>query len=426
MKIACTGYVSTNTGSVAAANALLLRALVDRGAEVDFFSKPSFVDPRPAVGERHGFRFVPTVNHISDRFRRRVQRVLLLGAIAARIDTTNYNRLLVRRIREEHQRRSYDLCLWMGDYAFGSVPGLPTVSFVQGPPGTDARSVLKRRDEVKRLSGGWQSLKWSTLARLRLSRLGLPAFDHTDHFIVGSEQSRRTLSELYGIDPLRLSVMPYPIDLNLFSPGPRTLLSDSGTLRVLSLGRIVPRKRLDLLLQGAAIAVARGVDVRLTVIGRVGFVPGYDRLINSFQFPDRLEWYQSVPRAEIPELIRRHDVVAQPSDEENFGSSVAEAQACGLPVIVGVTNGNADYLCRRDICLTDDHPETFARALAEMWRRKRLNQLGDFTMSRRLAEDHFQIDLVVERLARVLESVRSRRGRPDEYKKTFQRSGASL
>ena len=42
-------------------------------------------------------------------------------------------------------------------------------------------------------------------------------------------------------------------------------------------------------------------------------------------------------------------MLAQPSDEENFGSSVAEAQACGLPVIVGATNGNADYLCGRDI-----------------------------------------------------------------------------
>ena len=39
MKIACTGYVSEQTGSVAAANSLLLRALLDRGVEVDFFSK---------------------------------------------------------------------------------------------------------------------------------------------------------------------------------------------------------------------------------------------------------------------------------------------------------------------------------------------------------------------------------------------------
>jgi glycosyltransferase involved in cell wall biosynthesis len=430
MKIACTGFVEvqTKTGSVAAANALLLRALVERGVEIDFFSKPSFVDPRPAIGELSGFRFVPAVNYISDGLRRRVKGVPVVGAVAARNDAENYNRLLVRRIRQEHQRRSYDLCLWMGDYARGSIPGLPTVSFVQGPPGTDARSVLRRRDEIARVCGRWQTLKWTALARLRLSRLGLPRFHHSDHFIVGSEQSRRTLSQLYGIDSLHVSVMPYPIDLRLFYPDPNAPLSETGTLRVLYLGRIVPRKRLDLFLQGAAIAIARGVDVRSTVVGRVGFVRGYDRLIKSFQFPNRLEWIQGVPRTEVAELIKRHDVLGQPSEEENFGSSVAEAQACGLPVIVGTTNGNADYLCSRDIHLADDQPKTFARALAEMGRRKRLNQLGNFTVSRRTAEEYFHVDRVVDRLMPVLKSVvvRSRGRRGYESKKALQRSGLVL
>jgi glycosyltransferase involved in cell wall biosynthesis len=426
MKIACTGYVSEQTGSVAAANALLLRSLVERGVEIDFFSKPSFVDPRPAVGERHGFRFVPAINNISDGLRRRVRRVPMVGALAARNDTANYNRLLVSLIRKENRQRSYDMCLWMGDYASGAVPGLPTVSFAQGPPGTDARSILRQRDEIERLCGSWQTLKWTTLARLRLSRLGLPDLSHSDHFIVGSEQSRRTLGQLYGVDSLRISVLPYPIDLKLFQPKPTSALS--GPLRLLSLGRIVPRKRLDLFLQGAAIAMTQGVDVRLTVIGRVGFVRGYDRLLRSFQFPDRLEWFQGAPRTEIPGLIQSHDVVGQPSDEENFGSSVAEAQACGLPVIVGSTNGNADYLCSRDIHLSDDQPETFARAVAEMWRRKRAGQLGDFMISRRMAEQYFEIDPVADRLIRVLESVaaRSRDGQGSESNDLLQRSGSSL
>jgi glycosyltransferase involved in cell wall biosynthesis len=428
MKIACTGYVSVHTGSVAAANALLLRTLVERGVEIDFFSKPSFVDPRPAVGERPGFRFLPAVNSISDGLRRRVRKVPLVGALAARNDTANYNRLLVSLMRNENRRRSYDMCLWMGDYASGAVPGLPTVSFAQGPPGTDARSVLRQRDEIRRLCGNWQTLKWTTLAQLRLSRVGLPGFHYSNHFIVGSEQSRRTLGRLYGIDSSRVSVLPYPIDLRLFNPDTPSPLSESGFLRLLSLGRIVPRKRLDLLLQGAAIAIGRGVDVRLTVVGRVGFVRGYERLIKSFQFPDRLTWLQDVPRKEIPELIKRHDVLGQPSDEENFGSSVAEAQACGLPVIVGATNGNADYLCSRDIHLADDQPETFARAVDEMWRRKRVNHLGDAMVSRRAAEEHFDIDRVVDRLIRVLESVavRSRDGQGYKSNALLQKSGSSL
>jgi glycosyltransferase involved in cell wall biosynthesis len=408
MRIACTGFLSEQAGSLAGANALLLRTLVERGVEIDFFSKPSFVDPRPVVGDAQGFRFLPTVNTVWDTVRRKAARLPFVSFFAGRRDAVSYNRLLVKRIRQEHQLRSYDLCLWLGDYAWGSVPGVPTVSFVQGPPGTDARSVLQRGKELQGVCGNWLALKWTALARLRLSPLGLPGFRYSDSFIVGSEQSRLTLGRLYGIKPALVSIVPYPVDLNLFSPVPAASLPEAKTLRVLWLGRIVPRKRLDLFLQGAAIAAAQGVDLRLTIVGRVGFVPGYERLIRSFKFLDRLLWLQSMPRADVPRFIGHHDVLAQPSDEENFGSSVAEAQACGLPVIVGATNGNADYLCSRDIQLTDDQPETFARALAEMWRRKQLHLTGDFTESRRLAEEHFHIDRVADRLMGILDSVLSR------------------
>jgi glycosyltransferase involved in cell wall biosynthesis len=402
MRIACTGFLSQQAGSIAAANALLLRTLLDRNIEVEFFSKPSFVDPRPVVGSRRGFRFIPVTNHLTDSIRAKAQRVVFIRAIAGHADSVSYNRMLVRRIRQEHQLRSYDLCLWLGDYAWGSMPGIPTVSFVQGPPGTDARSVLEKSAELQTLCGSWQTLKWRTLARLRLSPIGLPRFHHSDYFIVGSEQSRRTLRELYGIDSRVVSVVPYPIDLSLFYPEQNE--ADPKALRVLWLGRIVPRKRLDIFLEGAALAIQRDLNVKLTIVGPVGFIGGYDRLIDSFPFPDRLQWVQSMPRTEVPALLRRYDVLAQPSDEENFGSSVAEAQACGLPVIVGATNGNSDYLCSRDIHLKDDKPETFARALAEMSARKALGKPGGYMESRRAAEEHFHIDRVVDLLIEVLDS----------------------
>lgn len=419
MKLACTGFVSATAGSVAAANALLLSRLLDRGFEIDFFSKPSFVDPRPIVGSKPGFRFVSVNNPVLNFTRERVQRVPLVGVAAGVADTFSYNRLLVRRISEENRHRGYDLCLWLGDYARGSVAGLPTVSYAQGPPGTDARSVLARYAEIRSLAGAKQALKWRVFARLRLSSLGRPPLDHTDQFIVGSRQSANTLVKLYSVDPRRISVLPYPIDLERFrplhppfqtepalsSPTASALSSANGPLRVLWLGRIVPRKRLDIFLDGSALAIRDGVDLKLTLIGPSGFIPGYERMIGSFHYPDRLTYHQQVERTQVPALLNQHDVLAQPSEEENFGSSVAEAQACGLPVIVGYTNGNADYLSVRDIHLTDDRPETFAKALAEMAQRKLTGQLSEQKVSRHAAEQHFHIEHVTGALIQILESV---------------------
>jgi glycosyltransferase involved in cell wall biosynthesis len=311
--------------------------------------------------------------------------------------------LIVRIITREHQQRRYDLCLWLGDYARGSVPGLPAVSFVQGPPGTDARSLLKRYDEIRRLVGPAQALKWQILAHLRLSPLGQPPIHKSDHFIVGSRQSSETLAELYRVDPRRVSVLPYPIDLDLFRPLP--LSSEPGPLRVLWLGRIVPRKRLDIFLDGADHAIKRGVDLSLTIVGSVGLISGYETMIRSFPHPDRVERLDRIDRSQVSALLGRHDVLAQPSDEENFGSSVAEAQACGLPVIVGRTNGNADYLSARDIHLHDEKVETFADALFEMWQRKTSGRLGEPKKSRLVAEKYFHIDRVTDSLIRILEAM---------------------
>jgi glycosyltransferase involved in cell wall biosynthesis len=403
MKLACTGFVSATAGSVAAANALLLSKLLDGGFEIDFFSKPSFVDPRPIVGSKPGFRFVPVNNTILNFTRERVERIPLVSVAAGVADTFSYNRLVVRRIGEENRHRNYDLCLWLGDYARGSVAGLPTVSYAQGPPGTDARSVMSRYAEIRNLAGAKQALKWRLFARLRLSPLGRPPLHHTDRFIIGSRQSANTLVKLYSVDPHRISVLPYPIDLDLFKP--LSAPSQSGSLRVLWLGRIVPRKRLDIFLNGASLAIRYGVDLKLTLIGPSGFIPGYELMIRSFPYPDRLMYHQRIERIQVPTLLNQQDVLAQPSEEENFGSSVAEAQACGLPVIVGHTNGNADYLSVRDIHLADERPETFAEALAEMAQRKVAGQLGEQKVSRQAAEQNFHIERVTRALIQILESV---------------------
>jgi glycosyltransferase involved in cell wall biosynthesis len=403
MRLAITGFVSEQAGSVASANALLLRALLDRGCEIHFFSKASFVDPRPAVGSHPAFQFSDVDNRLADRTRALLARVPVAGMLSGIVDSSTYNKLLVQRIAEAHRTSPFDLCLWLGDYARESIPGLPTVSFAQGPPGTDARSLISRYDEVAEMAGPRAAQKWRLMAKLRLSKFGLPKLSQSDHIIIGSTQSRSVLANLYGVPAEKIHILPYPIDLGLFHT-PQTPPAEHHGLHCLWLGRVIPRKRLDLFLNGAALAIQRGVDLKLTMIGGVGFVPGYERMAAKFPFPDRLNWERFVPREKIPEAMHAHDILCQPSDEENFGSSVAEAQACGLPVIVGATNGNADYLCSRDIHLPDDRPESLADAFSEMALRKNTGTMGAASVSRRCAEAHFALAHVADKLQGILEN----------------------
>lgn len=401
MRIAATGFLSEKSGSVASANALLLRALVERGHTVDFFSKASFVDPRPAVGKHSCFRFFDVDNVVFDRFRRFASNVPGISQLANRIDAFTYNRMLIKRISEAHRLLPYDVCLWMGDYARGRIPTLKAVSFAQGAPGSDARSIRDRSSVIKDVAGHLVYWRWRILAALRLSRWGLPPFHHSDRIIIGSSVSRNILFHHYLQKQDAVSPLPYPIDLKLFAPPDAPRPKRLG-LRVLWLGRIVPRKRLELFLNAGALAIRKGVDLRLTVVGSVGFIPGYEMLMDRFEYRDRLEQIPRVQRTEVPALMHQHDALCQPSDEENFGSSVAEAQACGLPVIVGSTNGNSDYLCERDIHLIDDNPETLAAAFAEMASRGDLNNPMAVSISRKFAEATFSLEAVVSRLEGIL------------------------
>jgi glycosyltransferase involved in cell wall biosynthesis len=406
MRIAATGFVAREAGSIASANAILLKGLLERGHQVDFFSKSSFVDPRSAVGEFANFRFHECTNYGPDRLRRAFQSVPLLGFLAGRLDSTTYNKLLIRRISQVYESADgkFDVVLWMGDYAHAAVPGVPSVSFAQGAPGTDARSVLRHGKEIARVAGLIRAMRLKFLAKLRLSRLGLPDFACSDHIIVGSNQSKKTLMSLYAMREEDVSTMPYPVDLDLFRPAENSARAQVGALRVLWLGRIVPRKRLDLFLDGAAESIRRGADIQLTVVGGIGFVPGYERLLQEFPFPERLEYIASVPRECVPGLFAQHDVLCQPSDEEDFGSSVAEAQACGLPVIVGNTNGNGDYLCTRDVLLGDDAVETLAKALQQVASRTGENET-DFDVSRAHAESTFGSERVIDHFENILLAV---------------------
>ena len=398
MNIAATGFVSEQAGSVASANALLLRSLLENGCRVHFFSKASFVDPRPAAGGHPSFRFTDVNNAVSDTIRMRTQGIPILSAGTRMVDVFRYNRMVVEAVRRENGRSRFDLCLWLGDYARGRVAGLPTVSFAQGPPGTDARSVLRRFGEVRRLAGTGAAWKWKLLARLRLSHAGLPRFDFSDLIVVGSSQSRRTLHREFHLPESRTASLPYPIDLEAFQPASGAAVRR--VKRCLWLGRIVPRKRLDLFLDGVAMAIRNGADLEATLVGSVGFVAGYGKLIASFPFPDRLKWIPSVPRSEVPELMRGHDVLIQPSEEEDFGSSVAEAQACGLPVIVGNTNGNGDYLCSSDTQLQTDDPRELANAIGSV-----INAPHQPGISREFAASTFDRSAVSKRFIGLLGKV---------------------
>lgn len=403
MRIACYGFVEESAGSVASANYLVLQELLRRGHAVDFYGIEGFVRPE-GLSKAPQFRFL--------RLRRQEGREKLLGGLArlpggrplhrvgAQIDYTMHLRRIAARVRRQHAACRYDALLFLGVGAQFSVRDLPTVSWLQGPPQTEWEALHRLRATVTRLSG-W-GLYWKLKAyyayKQRAARREIAA---SDFVICGSEWSRRQIVA-DGTPAEKVRVLPYPIDLKLFTPAPDAAPLHEGRHTLLWLGRIDPRKRLDLLLPAFERLIERRSDVHLEVVGRLTYAPAYRRLLHSFAYPRHLTYRESIARADVPALLNGAAMLVQPSENENFGSSVAEALACGVPVVTGPTNGTSAFAGTAAIEFAGYTVEALEEALVRGMRTLETNAEAIAHQARAEAENHFAAPMVVDSLEEVL------------------------
>ncbi|WPO40418.1 glycosyltransferase [Tardiphaga sp. 42S5] len=117
----------------------------------------------------------------------------------------------------------------------------------------------------------------------------------------------------------------------------------SGPARIVTAGRLVSRKRVDLLLKTIRILADRGRIVVLTIYGEGPMKSAFQQLANELGIGQQVEfagfkhkWYADAAE---------HDLFIHMSDEEGFCIVVAEAMMVGLPVIANAVGGIRDYSC---------------------------------------------------------------------------------
>jgi glycosyltransferase involved in cell wall biosynthesis len=130
--------------------------------------------------------------------------------------------------------------------------------------------------------------------------------------IAVSEFTRRELVALLGVDPARIRVVPNAVEAAFTAEGPRA----EGDY-VLAVGTLEPRKNLA--------RIARAVEGELRVVGARGW--------GAVEVPANVRWLGEVDDAELASLYRGARCLVYASLYEGFGIPVAEALACGCPVV---------------------------------------------------------------------------------------------
>ena len=167
----------------------------------------------------------------------------------------------------------------------------------------------------------------------------------------------------YGVAAERTYVVPCGVDCDRFRPDgpadagglwpgaparPRRQPSGAGDsrLRVLTLGRQVPRKGSDTIIAALArlpqadLVVAGGPPARqLDADAEIARLRCAAAAAGVF---DRVRFAGQVPHAQVPALIRSADVVVCDPWYEPFGMVTLEAMACGVTVVASAVGGHLD------------------------------------------------------------------------------------
>jgi glycosyltransferase involved in cell wall biosynthesis len=109
-------------------------------------------------------------------------------------------------------------------------------------------------------------------------------------------------------------------------------LNPEGALELLHVGSTIPRKRIDVLLETFAAVRRAWPGTRLLKVGSP-LAPDQDRQARNLGIADAIIPLPFLDRTTLAAVYRRAALVLQPSGAEGFGLPVAEALACGAPVL---------------------------------------------------------------------------------------------
>jgi phosphatidylinositol alpha-1,6-mannosyltransferase len=163
------------------------------------------------------------------------------------------------------------------------------------------------------------------------------------------------------------------VDTQRFHPGcggaevRRRLGLDETTPVVVCTARMVRRKGQDTLIRAWPEVLRSHSGARLLLVGDGPDRSRLERLADRVVVREAVVFTGSVPWEEVPAHIDAGDVFAMPCRTRLFGLEVEawgivflEAQACGLPVVVGRSGGSPETVIDGRGRLVSDEPETAA------------------------------------------------------------------
>ena len=218
--------------------------------------------------------------------------------------------------------------------------------------------------------------------------------------VVISEDMRAKVENKIGIKADAMSVVYNGTDATEFVPDEK--IDRNNKTKVICVARLIPRKRIDLLLDASRELKQKGYCFDMTVVGGGELEGRLREIVSESELSDTIKLLGE--RKDIPLLLRSSNIFVLPSDDEGLPCSIIEAMASGLPVVASDVGGV------RELVVDDENGFLFPAgngaelfgALEKLIRDSEVQKkLG--RRSREMFEQHFSTDVMASSYLEVYE-----------------------
>lgn len=192
-----------------------------------------------------------------------------------------------------------------------------------------------------------------------------------DRIVAVSDATRRDILRQYGSSVPPISVLYEGVDERFTHTGEKFV---SGNPYILFVGALKPAKNVPTLIAAFAnfLKSQRKIYDLLLVGGDYWPDPKIYQAVKRYGLTDRVKFTGTVDAAQLPAYYRGAELFVSPSLVEGFGLTVAEAQACGCPVIASSAGSLPEVAGDGGILLKPRDVDGYTKAMASVVSRKDL------------------------------------------------------
>ncbi len=257
----------------------------------------------------------------------------------------------------------------------------------------------------------WTTKNWEKTAKIADAAFGVTC-------------TREGLADLQrcatGADPAKLHLVYHGLDPDRF-PAPKTASALKALpVRILSVGRLVPKKGFDILLQALAL-LPDDLDWRWTHYGAGPEAAKLSRLAAQLGLEDRITWCGAAPQEELLDAYRSHHLFVLPSrraqnrDQDGLPNVLLEAQSQGMACIASDIGGIPELIIpgENGLLVLPENPEAVSGAIKRLVDDATFRQ-GLGAAAQRRVEEHFLLPAHIGRLAALFGATAQQPARQNE------------